>query len=244
MALSTTPGIARDVATAAIHLASAQKGIDFNYLLAQAKVESGLDANAAATTSSARGLYQFTQGTWFDTIRKHGAEAGLGDAARAVADGSAAHDPAVRSAILSLRRDPAASAAMAASYAADNATKLSAGLDRAVTATDLYLAHFLGPAGALRFLKAQANDPDGAAVAVVPAAARANRSIFFAADGSARSLQTVHDHFAAIFGGKPVPSSGTVLPAARPPAVQLASTGPRVTDAARTAYLLLAELSA
>lgn len=236
-ALSTTN---HDAVTAAIHLASARKGIDFNYMLAQAKTESGLDPNAAARTSSARGLYQFTRGTWLETIRKHGAESGLGWAASAVARGSVAHDPTLRDAILDLRRDPAIAADMAASYAADNAAKLEHGLGRAATATDLYLAHFLGAAGALRFLQAQAADSMQSAATVAPAAAHSNPRIFFAADGTARSLQAVHDHFGAIFGGKPVPPSGTALPVAR---VQLAAASPPA-DAARTAYLLLAELSA
>ena len=223
-------------ATAAIRLASARQGIDFNYLFTQAKTESGLDPNAAAPTSSARGLFQFTAGTWLETIRKHGREHGLG-AAAAVLDDGGAIDPATRTAILDLRHDPLASADMAAAYAADNAAKLSAGLDRPATATDLSLAHFLGAAGALRFLNA---DPAGAALAIVPAAARANPRIFFADDGSARSVQQVYDHFAAIFGGKPVPPTGTALPVARQPAIQIAAA----PDAARMIYLQLAELSA
>lgn len=236
MTLAALSSLSKDAVTAAIHFASARKGIDFSYLLAQAKTESGLDPNAAAPSSSARGLFQFTQGTWLEMIRKHGAENGLGWAAHAAADAS---DPATRAAVLDLRNDPTAAAAMAASYAADNAAKLGAGLGRAATATDLYLAHFLGAAGALRFLKAQAADPAGAAAAVVPAAAAANRRIFFAADGTPRSFQAVHDHFAAIFDGKAAPPTGTALPVARP-AVRPAAA----PDAARTAYLLLAELSA
>ncbi|MGI4876034.1 MAG: hypothetical protein ACRYG4_00945 [Janthinobacterium lividum] len=221
-------------ATAAIRLASARQGIDFNYLLNQAKTESGLDPEAAAPTSSARGLFQFTAGTWLETIRRHGREHGLGKAAAAL-DGAV--DPATRAAILDLRRDPFASADMAASYAADNAAKLSTGLGRTATATDLYLAHFLGAAGALRFLKAEPSTP---ASATNPATARANPRIFFAADGSPRSVEQVHDHFAAIFGGKPVPATGTALPVPRQPALQIAAA----PDAARMAYLLLAELSA
>jgi len=228
--------VSKDTVTTAIRLASARQGIDFNYLLTQAKTESGLDPNAAAATSSARGLFQFTRGTWLDTIRKHGAEAGLGWAAEAVGKD---RDPAVRAAILDLRRDPTAASAMAASYAADNAAKLATGLGRSPTATDLYLAHFLGPAGAVRFFRAQAADPAGAAAAVVPTAAKANPHIFFAPDGTSRSVEAVYDHFAAIFGGKMVPPKGMSLPPSRPPPLQIAAA----PDAARTAYLLLAEMS-
>ena len=44
---------------ASIARASTATGVDFDYLLAQAKIESGLDADAKARTSSASGLYQF-----------------------------------------------------------------------------------------------------------------------------------------------------------------------------------------
>ena len=46
---------------AAIAQASSKTGVDFDYLLGQAKVESGLNPNAKAGTSSASGLYQFVR---------------------------------------------------------------------------------------------------------------------------------------------------------------------------------------
>ena len=45
--------------TSAIQRAAQRTGIDFDYLLGQAKLESGLNATARAGTSSASGLYQF-----------------------------------------------------------------------------------------------------------------------------------------------------------------------------------------
>ncbi len=57
----------------AIALASAKTGIDFNYLLGQAQVESGLNAQAKAPTSSAKGLYQFIEQSWLSVVKKHGA---------------------------------------------------------------------------------------------------------------------------------------------------------------------------
>jgi hypothetical protein len=47
-------GVAR-----AIKGAANATGTSFEYLLAAARAESGLSAQAAATTSTARGLYQF-----------------------------------------------------------------------------------------------------------------------------------------------------------------------------------------
>lgn len=234
---------------AAVRLASARTGVDFSYLYNQAKVESGLDPDAKATTSSARGLYQFTSATWLDTVRRHGAEHGLAWAADAVASGAAASDPTVRAAILDLRRDPQASALMAGAFAGDNAARLKAGLGRAATPADLYMAHFLGSAGALRFLRAKEATPDAAAADAAPAAAGANRAVFFRADGSARSLAAVYDRFAAKFGGEPVPPTGTDLPVAPSwttpgGAVSAATPLPTAPQAARFAYLLLAELGA
>lgn len=237
-------------AAAAVRLASARTGVDFGYLYTQAKVESGLDPAAAATTSSARGLFQFTSATWLDTVRRHGAEHGLGWAAKAVG-GAAARDPAVRRAVLDLRRDPQASALMAGELAGDNAARLEAGLGRAATPTDLYMAHFLGAAGALRFLRARDATPNAAAAEVAPAAAQANRGVFFARDGSARSLSAVYDRFAARFGGNPVPPAGSDLPVAprswpAPVSAGMSPLAPLPTapQAARFAYLLLAELGA
>ncbi|TRW17920.1 transglycosylase SLT domain-containing protein [Glacieibacterium frigidum] len=220
----------------AIRLASARTGVDFDYLVAQARVESGLDPRAAAPTSSARGLFQFTQGTWLDTVRRHGAEHGLGDAAAILKRGAT---PEERVAILDLRLDAGASSAMAAAFAQDNAATLERRLGRTANATDLYLAHFLGPAGAVRFLRARDAAPDAAAAsAVLPAAARANAGVFTAAGGRARTLDEVYARFEAKLGSAPqrateqggtsLPRTGTVLPVA----------------AARTAYLLLADLGA
>ena len=220
-----------------IRLAAARTGVAFDYLVAQAKIESGLDPNAAATTSSARGLYQFTAGTWLDTVRKHGGEHGLGWAADALRAGA---DPAVRTAILALRSDAGASASMAAALAADNAKSLEHRLGHASTTTDLYLAHFLGAAGAARFLQARAAAPDRAASsAVLPAAARANAAVFTTREGRARTLDEVYDRFAARLGGAATPAVATGTTTPRTGKI-MPVTAPA---AARVAYLLLAELA-
>jgi soluble lytic murein transglycosylase-like protein len=69
--------VQRTEVRAAIARASAATGVDFDYLLAQAKIESGLQPTARAATSSAGGLYQFTTGTWLETLDRHGAKYGL-----------------------------------------------------------------------------------------------------------------------------------------------------------------------
>ena len=61
----------------AIARAAAATHVDFGYLLGQARLESGLDPQARARTSSATGLYQFTRSAWLDALARHGADIGL-----------------------------------------------------------------------------------------------------------------------------------------------------------------------
>lgn len=175
---------------AAIARASQATGIDFDYLLGQARIESGLDPDARAGTSSAAGLYQFTQGTWLATLDRHGAEHGYGWASAAIRNGKVS-DPAMRREILAMRFDPAAASLMAAELAGDNRTELSAALGREPDGAELYLAHFLGSDGARRFLAALAADPTQDASALFPEAAAANRPIFYTPAGAPRSVGDV-----------------------------------------------------
>jgi hypothetical protein len=80
---------------------------------------------------------------------------------------------------MDLRKDPEISATMAAEYAKSNETKLEGALKRDVGSTDIYLAHFLGPNGAARFLKAQESAPEKSAAKILPVAARHNQSVFY-----------------------------------------------------------------
>jgi hypothetical protein len=134
----------------AIASASASTGVNFNYLYHQARIESGFNPNAKATTSSASGLYQFTTQTWLGVLKNHGAEHGLSWAANAITKGSDGHyyvsDDTTRQEILALRQNPETSAAMAGEYASYNKDTLEAKLGREANSTDLYMAHFLGPA--------------------------------------------------------------------------------------------------
>lgn len=182
-----------------IAAASRQTGVSFAYLLNQAKSESAFNPEARAPTSSASGLYQFTRQTWLATLNAHGAQHGLGWAADAIQRSSGGSftiaDPQARQAILDLRTDPSASAAMAAELASDNGNYLSQQLGRAATSTDLALAHFLGADGAARFLSALAASPDASAAPLFPEAAEANRAIFYDKSGAPRSLAEIHGHF-------------------------------------------------
>ncbi len=188
----------------AIALASSKTGVDFDYLLGQAKIESGLNANARAGTSSASGLYQFVEQSWLAVVKKHGAEHGLGWAANSIGQTAGGRytvgDSATRSAILNLRNDPTAASLMAAEHASDNKTVLENTLGRSANGTDLYMAHFLGIGGAKKFLSAMQTNPQATAASMFPQAAGANRSIFYGSNGQPRSLSAIYDRFATKLG--------------------------------------------
>src|SRR5437868_1566523 len=74
---NVTGGSGRDRVTAAIQLASARTGVQFDYLLNQARIESSLNPEARARTSSATGLFQFIEQTWLGMVKQHGAAHGL-----------------------------------------------------------------------------------------------------------------------------------------------------------------------
>lgn len=184
----------------AIAAASRHTGVDFDYLMNQAKIESAMDPDARARTSSAVGLFQFTKQTWLATLKAHGTAHQLGWAADAITQGKdgtyRVDDPAMRASILDLRTDPVAASAMAAEFASDNASHLEAALGRTAEPVDLYLAHFLGAQGAVRFLSAYDANPDASASDLLPTAAAANRAVFYDKSGSARSVGEIRQIFA------------------------------------------------
>lgn len=182
---------------AAIAEAAQATTVDFDYLLAQAEVESAMNPDARAATSSATGLYQFVESTWLDTMKKHGHRFGLGHVADQIdvtASGSAfVADPARRETILALRSDPRIASLMAAGLAEDNRAHLMPILGRQPSHAELYLAHFLGAGGAGRFLSELRIDPGQNAAALFARPAAANRGIFYSPDGNPRSLAQVMD---------------------------------------------------
>lgn len=189
----------------AIATASRRTGVDFGYLMGQARIESSLNPSARAATSSATGLYQFIDQSWLAIVNDHGAKYGMGWAADAIEKTGAGRyhvaDPAMRQQILDLRNHPETASAMAAELASDNRQYLEERIGRPAEAVDLYLAHFLGAGGAAKYLTTMAAAPDMAAAGLFPAAARANAGIFYDRQGNARSLASIRDHFADKLAG-------------------------------------------
>lgn len=180
-----------------IQAASRNTGVSFGYLMAQAGKESSFEVEAGSRASSAAGLFQFTRNTWLHLVKTHGAEHGMADLADQIQKTPkgdyVVHDATARQQILDLRRDPQVSALMAGEYAKDNKSLLEKKLGRTVDSTDLYMAHFLGPGGAVKVLKAKDQDPSQAAAELLPQAARKNPTVFYDNNHSARSVAAVYD---------------------------------------------------
>ncbi len=206
--------------SSAIRRASDATGAGFDYLMKTALRESSLDASAKATTSSAAGLFQFIEQTWLGAVKTYGARHGFAAAAADIMQDASGKfqiaDATRRAEILNLRYDAAASAAMAGELTQENARILETKLGRAASAADLYAAHFLGPAGAVKLMNAAATVK---AADILPAAARSNAPVFY--DGArAKTVGEVIASFAASLGERTatLPASDT-----QPAAAQSAS---------------------
>ena len=213
----------------ALQKAAAATGSDFHYLLGTAMRESSLKPNATSSSSSATGLFQFIDQTWLGLVKEHGAQHGLGNFAEAItkqADGHYRADANAKQTILALRKDPEVCALMAGEYAKSTQGSLRASLGRDVCGGELYAAHFLGPDAAAKLIKLAGKDPSASAAAQFPQAAAANKSVFFHADGSAKSVREVYDWAVAQPGGE-----GTVRLAQAP---QAAGETPLTAQSARS----------
>jgi hypothetical protein len=180
-----------------IKQASSTTGTSFEYLLTTAKMESNFNPKAAATTSSARGLYQFIDQTWLGTVKEAGAQLGYGKYADAISKSSSGtyyvNDPSMRSSIMKLRDDPDAASSMAAVLTQSNSFKLTGKIGRRPTDSELYMAHFMGVGGAAKLISNAEDNPNASAARLFPNAAAANRSIFYEkGTGRARSVSEVY----------------------------------------------------
>jgi hypothetical protein len=196
MAIDSVAGSASSQVAGAIRSAARSTGASFEYLLTTAQIESNLNPAAQATTSSAKGLYQFIEQTWLGTLKQAGAAHGYGQYADAISQGADGRyevaDPNQRAAIMRLRSDPTASAVMAGAFTQTNAAQLANAIDRDPTEGELYIAHFLGPDGAAKLINIATMQPRANAADMFPQAAAANRSIFYDSAGRGRSASEVY----------------------------------------------------
>lgn len=158
-------------------------GVPVDWLTVIAGIESAFNYTIKAKTSSATGWYQFIDGTWDEMVKKYGPKYGIPGLGQ---------DPERKA-----RKDPRASALMGGEFIKSNYDTVSKGIGRKdLTDTDIYMAHFLGPGGAIKFLKA---DPNAMAYKIFSKEYSANMSIFFvdAKPSQPRTISAVYKLFQA-----------------------------------------------
>jgi hypothetical protein len=194
--LAEAANATRPTIIAALQQAAAATGADFNYLLGTATRESSLNPSAQAGTSSAAGLFQFVEQTWLGVLKTYGAKHGPASFANAITQGNDGRfrtsNPADRSAILALRKDPQVASLMEGEFAHAARCNLEGSLGRTVCGGELYAAHFLGTDAACRLIRMNDSQPTASAADAFPAAADANRNVFYHRDGTAKTVREVY----------------------------------------------------
>lgn len=134
---------------------SKRNDVDLMDLVVMASIESTMGKHNYSRTSSAEGLFGFTASTWRVMVKRYGKQYG-------VRPGTP-------------RTNPRANALIAVAYMKENRDFLERSLHRPVRLDEIYMAHLLGPGGAVNILKAHDNR---FAYSVVKGA-RSNRSYFY-----------------------------------------------------------------
>lgn len=143
----------------AIQAASDKVGVPLSTMLAFGDLESSFQAGVGNSSSSAKGMYQFTDTTWSGMVNQYGNKYNVST------DPSAIYDPN-------------ANAVMGAQFIKDNTTRLQNLGISDPTPGQLYVMHFMGTGGGPALIKAAQSNPDADASSIFPDAARANPSIF------------------------------------------------------------------
>lgn len=130
------------------------------------------------------------------TVKEAGTQLGYGNYADAITKTSSGtytvDDPFMKRSIMKLRDDPDAASSMAAALTQSNSFKLTGLLGRRPSDSELYMAHFMGVGGAAKLIANAEDNPQAVGARLFPNAASANRSIFYAKDGRARSVSEVY----------------------------------------------------
>lgn len=193
---------------AAIKQAAKMTGMNEQTMINFAKLESSLNPNAKAKTSSASGLFQITDGTWKELISKHGKKYGIPSDAD--------------------KNNPFYNSLMAGEYAKENLSKLKGYKEGGVEEdTALYMAHFLGLGGANKFFAQLNKSPDAPVqTAVSPSSFAANQNLMNGktVSGLLATMDAKMDKAA----GRPVEAPKTTQKPSTSTGMTMASTMPSV----------------
>ncbi len=161
---------------AAIREGSRVTGMDEAILNAIAYKESTFNPNAKAPTSTAKGLFQFLDGTWKSMVSRYGSKYGV---------------PANASPY-----DPLSAAIMGGAFLKHEIYPEIKKVRPNPNATDLYMGHFMGPVGGRNWLRNMTNNPNGIAARDFPVQAKANQWVYWdKGTGRARTYAEIYDVF-------------------------------------------------
>ena len=104
----------------------------------------------------------------------------------------------MREHILGLRRNAYVSALMAAEMMKRDTATIEAKLGRKISRSEFYLSHFFGVDSASKFMRLVDDKPKQSAPAAFPAAAKANKSLFFTKAGRKTRQLTVAEVYEKI----------------------------------------------
>lgn len=143
----TAPDISTDDYATAVRKASEQTGVPTQLLATIGEIESGSGKSMKNQTSSATGAFQFIDSTWAEMMKKFGSEKGYDVSKMSIQDIMKNQE------LMDLRYNNEMSAFMGAKYLQMNAKALKLDPSDPSAAGKLYLAHFLGGAGAKQVLE-------------------------------------------------------------------------------------------
>ena len=179
-----------------LNSAGDKSNVDFDYLLQTAIRESSLNPEAKAQTSSAVGLFQFLESTWLQVMKEQGPRLGYQEYCR-----RHFHRRRRRLCRFATRRCArkfwhCAKTRRSPPTWPPPSRSRTAPISRASSASmpspgELYIAHFLGPQGAERLLRAGLDNPDQIAAKLFPRQAKANQALFYSG-GEARTIKELY----------------------------------------------------
>lgn len=152
--------------------------VGYDELYSLAGVESTFRSDAGASTSKARGLFQFLPDTW-NYLLKLNPSLGF---------------------TLEDRTDPEKATVMAVIYIRMIKAKLKKALGRNPYLVDVYMAYFLGPTAAVNFFKAMKDDKSQIGASLFARAAKSNPGVFYT-KGKALTLGQIYEKLGGRLSG-------------------------------------------